>query len=134
MSSATDTREIQMPVPKWVAQVNKRVFNRMELRRGKRPVLTHVGRSSGKIYRTPLDAHPIDNGYLFILMYGSGSDWVRNVLAAETASLTIDGDEFELVSPRLVTKDVAWQQLPEATKAPPRFLKVSEFLQMDIRR
>ncbi len=123
-----------MPVPKWVAQVNKRVFNPMDLKRGKRPVLTHVGRSSGKTYRTPLDAHPVDNGYIFILMYGSDSDWVKNVLAAGTASLKIDSDEFELASPRLVTKDVAWQQLPEATKAPPGFLRVTEFLQMDIRR
>jgi deazaflavin-dependent oxidoreductase (nitroreductase family) len=123
-----------MPVPKWVAQVNKRLTNKAVLKRGVSPVLTHVGRSSGKTYRVPLDAHPVDNGYIFILMYGSDSDWVKNVLAAGTAGLKIGGDEFELMSPRLVTKDVAWQQLPEATKAPPRFLRVSEFLQMDIRR
>ena len=123
-----------MPVPQWVAQVNKRIFNRMELKRGVRPVLTHVGRSSGKTYRTPLDAHPVDNGYIFIVMYGSGSDWVKNVLAAGTAGLEIGGDEFDLVSPRLVTKDVAWRRLPASTKAPPNFLRVTEFLQMDIRR
>lgn len=122
-----------MPVPKWVAQVNKRVFNKLELKRGVRPVLTHAGRSSGATYHTPLDAHPVDNGYIFILMYGSGSDWVQNVLAAGTAMLKIDGDEFELVSPRLVTKDVAWQQLPATAKAPPNFLRVTEYLQMDIR-
>ena len=123
-----------MPVPMWVAQVNKRVFNRMELRRGVRPVLTHVGRSSGKTYHVPLDAHPVANGYIFILMYGSDSDWVKNVLEAGTAGLQIGADEFELVSPRLVTKDVAWQQLPATTKAPPKFARVTEYLQMDIQR
>ncbi len=123
-----------MPMPQWFGHVNKRVFNKRELRRGIRPVLTHVGRSSGKVYRVPLDAHPVDDGYLFILMYGSGSDWVKNVLAAGTASLTINGDEFDLASPRLVAKDVAWQRLPATTKAPPRFLRVTEFLQMDVRR
>ena len=30
-------------MPKWVAKVNKRTFNKLELKRGKRPVLTHAG-------------------------------------------------------------------------------------------
>ncbi|GAB1511362.1 PNPOx family protein [Actinophytocola sp. KF-1] len=46
---------------------------------GKRPVLTHVGRRSGRTYRTPLDAHPVEGGYVFVLVYGPGSDWARNV-------------------------------------------------------
>jgi len=123
-----------MPVPMWVAQVNKRVFNRLEMRRGVRPVLTHVGRSSGKVYQTPLDAHAVDNGYIFIVMYGSDSDWVKNVLAAGTAGLKVGDDQFDLVSPRLVTKDAAWQQIAKGTKAPPNFLRVTEYLQMDVRR
>jgi deazaflavin-dependent oxidoreductase (nitroreductase family) len=123
-----------MPVPMWVAQVNKRVFNPLELRRGVRPVLTHVGRSSQKTYRTPLDAHPVDGGYIFIMMYGSDSDWVQNVLAAGAATLEVGGDEFELASPRLVSKEDAWQLLSATTKAPPSFLRVTEYLQMDVRR
>ena len=120
-------------MPMWIARVNKRVFNPMELKRGKRPVLTHVGRSSGRTHRTPLDAHPVDGGYIFIVMYGPESDWVRNVLAAGGATLQIDGDEFELVAPRLVSKEAAWQLLSTTTKAPPDFLKVSDYLQMDFR-
>ena len=123
-----------MPVPRWIAQVNKRVFNPMELKRGVRPVLTHAGRSSGKTYRTPLDAHPVDGGYIFILMYGSDSDWVQNVLAAGAATLEIDGHEFDLLSPRLVSKEHAWQLLFSSTKAPPSFLRVTEYLQMSVRR
>ena len=123
-----------MPVPRWVAQINKRVFNKLELKRGKRPVLTHVGRSSGKIRRTPLDAHPVENGFIFILMYGSESDWVKNVLAAGSARLESGGETFDLVSPRLVTEEAAWQQLSPGTKPPAGFLKVGEYLQMDIRR
>lgn len=122
-----------MPMPKWVGRINKRVFNKLELKRGARPVLAHVGRSSGRTYRTPLDAHPVEGGYIFILMYGSDSDWVKNVMAAGTAGLTVGEDEFELTSPRLVSKEVAWEQVPEGTKAPPGFLRVTEFLQMDIR-
>ncbi len=123
-----------MPIPMWVAQINKRVLNPLELRRGVRPVLTHVGRSSGKAYRTPLDAHPVDGGYIIIVMYGADSDWVQNVLAAGAAALEIDGDEFELMSPRLVSKEDASQLLATTTKAPPDYLRVTEYLQMDLRR
>jgi len=123
-----------MPIPMWVAQINKRVLNPLELRRGVRPVLTHVGRSSGKTYRTPLDAHPVDGGYIVIVMYGPDSDWVQNVLAAGAATLEIEGEEFELMSPRLVSKEDAWQLLSTTTKAPPDYLRVTEYLQMDLRR
>ena len=35
-----------MPMPRWWAQINKRVFNPLELERGRRAVLRHVGRVS----------------------------------------------------------------------------------------
>ena len=55
-------------LPRWLGRINKRVFNPLEIRRGKRPVLTHVGRKSGRTLETPLDAHPTDDGWLFIPM------------------------------------------------------------------
>jgi deazaflavin-dependent oxidoreductase (nitroreductase family) len=121
-----------MPMPRWWTHINKRVFNPLELRRGVRPVLTHVGRSSGTIYRTPLDAHPVDGGYVFILVYGSGSDWVRNVMAARRAHLTIDGAALELTAPRLIAEDEAWRALDHRVKRPPRVLRITEYLRMDL--
>lgn len=121
-----------MPMPRWWGQINKRVFNPLELNRGVRPVLTHVGRTSGTAYRTPLDAHAVEGGYVFVLVYGSESDWVRNVLAAGQGRLTIDGEDVNLTRPRLVDEDEAWQVLPETVKRPPRFLRISEYLRMDL--
>lgn len=121
-----------MPMPNWIGQINKRLMNPMELKKGNRPVLQHVGRSSGNRYRVPLDAHPIEGGYLFILVYGSDSDWVQNILAAGTAVLEMDGNEIALTSPRVVTGDAAWQQLPSSTKTPPALLRIDELLQMDL--
>jgi deazaflavin-dependent oxidoreductase (nitroreductase family) len=121
-----------MPMPRWWGQINKRVFNPLELRRGVRPVLTHPGRTSGKRYRTPLDAHPVDGGYLFILVYGPESDWVRNVLAAGGAHLKVDGEEVALANPRLVDDVEAWQALPGELKRPPRWLRISDYLRMDL--
>ena len=121
-----------MPIPKFMAQINKRTFNQLELRRGVRPFLTHVGRSSGKVYRVPLDAHAVDGGYIFFANYGSQSDWVQNILAAGTARLTVGGEEIDLVAPRVLTTDEAWQQLPASTKRLPDFLNISEYLRMDL--
>jgi deazaflavin-dependent oxidoreductase (nitroreductase family) len=121
-----------MPVPKWVAKFNKRVINPREVKRGKWPVLVHVGRSSGTTYHTPLEVHPVDGGYIFVLVYGSDSDWVQNVLAAGSATLEIDGDLVELISPRLVSKEHASKVMAADTKAPPGFLRISEYLQVDV--
>jgi deazaflavin-dependent oxidoreductase (nitroreductase family) len=121
-----------MPVPRWVAKVNRRITNPLALKRGDWPVLTHVGRTSGETYRTPLDAYPTNDGYIFMLVYGSDSDWVQNVLAAGTATLDIDDDTFELVNPRLISKKDAWQLLPPETKEPPGFLRIGEYLRVDV--
>ena len=97
-------------------------------------MITHVGRSSGQTYHTPLDAHPVEGGYIFILVYGSESDWAKNILAAGTARLKVGAKDLDLVSPRVITKDAAWEQLPATTKAPPTYLRITEYLQMDIGR
>ena len=121
-----------MPMPSWWGHVNKRLFNPRAIASGKWPVLTHIGRTSGAAYRTPLDAHPVESGYLFVLVYGSGSDWVRNVLAADGALLRVDGREVELAAPRLVGKEEAFQALSDEVARPPRMLRITEFLRMDL--
>ena len=122
-----------MPMPRWWGHINKRVFNPRAIAGGKWPVLTHVGRSSGQEYRTPLDAHPVAGGYLFVLVYGSESDWVRNVLAAGNATLLVDGRVVALTAPRLVGRDEAERALPADVSRPPKILRISEFLRMDLR-
>ncbi|MGW0640507.1 nitroreductase family deazaflavin-dependent oxidoreductase [Nocardia salmonicida] len=121
-----------MPMPIWWGHINKRVFNPRAVAGGKWPVLTHTGRTSGKTYRTPLDAHPVDGGYLFVLVYGSASDWVQNILATGTAQLRADGRETALTTPRVVGRDEAFQALPPEIPRPPKLLRITEFLRMDL--
>ena len=103
------------------------------MRRGARPVLIHTGRSSGRTYRTPLDAHHLPDGFLFIPLYGPRTDWVKNVMAAQEARLIVAGREIELRSPRLVKKKDIWPLVPTTTKAYPGISSESELLRMDIR-
>lgn len=120
-----------MPMPRWWGQINKRVFNPRAVDSGKWPVLTHVGRNSGTTHRTPMDAHPVDGGYLFVCVYGAESEWVRNVLAAGTAQLRVDGRDIDLAEPRIIGPDAADDALGDGIARPPRLLRITEFLRMD---
>ena len=119
-----------MPYPRWLARLNKRVFNPRQVRKGTYPVVTHVGRVSGTTYRTPLDAFPTRSGFVLVARYGPNSDWIRNVLAAGTATLRVEGREWPLTSPRLVGIRDALEAL--TTQEPPAdFTKAEDFLLMD---
>lgn len=117
-------------MPLWWGRVNKRIFNPRAVRSGKWQVIHHVGRRSGQPYRTPLEAHPVDGGFIFTLVYGSRSDWVQNVLAAESATLEIDGETIDLVHPVLLTARQAFERLPPGSARPPKLLRIDEFLAM----
>ena len=119
-------------MPRWWRHINKRVFNPRAIESGTWPVLSHVGRASGALYRTPMDAHPVDGGYLFVCVYGAESDWVRNVLAAGRAQLRVNGDDHELTAPRIVDEQEAFEALADDVRRPPRLLRITEFLRMDL--
>lgn len=65
-------------------------------------IVTHRGRRSGREYRTPVNVFRRGDRYLFVLTYGSESDWVRNVMAAGACSLRTRGRDVALVGPELV--------------------------------
>ena len=119
-----------MPMPLWWGHINKRVFNPRAVRNEKWQVIQHVGRSSGRSYRTPLEAFQVDDGFVFTLVYGSRSDWVQNVMAAGEANLEVDGNTVELIEPHIVNAEAAFARLPPDTKRPPRLLRIDEFLVM----
>lgn len=119
-----------MAYPRWLAKINKRIFNPSQLRKGRYPVVTHVGRTSGKSYQTPLDAFPTETGFVLVARYGPQSDWVRNILAAGTATLRVDGEDHTLAAPRLVSLEEALVALV-SDEPPPDFTKAEDFLLMD---
>ncbi len=119
-----------MPMPLWWGQINKRVFNPRSVRNGKWQVSRHVGRVSGNTYRTPIEAHRIDDGFIIVLVYGSRCDWVQIVLAAGTAQLEVGGDTVDLVAPEVINADQAFAQRPAGLKRPPKLLRIDEFLEM----
>ena len=65
---------------RWVAAFNLLVTNPItSLFAGWLPgfgILTHVGRKSGRVYRTPVNVFRAPEGFLIALTYGRESEWV----------------------------------------------------------
>lgn len=119
-----------MPLPRWLAKVNRWAFNPRQIRKGNYPVVRHAGRTSGSTYETPLDAYPTKTGYVLVARYGPESDWVQNILAAGTATLRVGNEEHDLDSPRLVTQREAVAALI-SDQPPNDFTKADDFLLMN---
>jgi deazaflavin-dependent oxidoreductase (nitroreductase family) len=62
-------------------------------------LLSHRGRRSGRIFRTPVGAHVVGIDCLVPLTFGSESDWSKNVRAAGSGQLRWKGRDFDLRAP-----------------------------------
>ncbi len=92
-------------------------------------VLTHTGRITGRVYRTPLLV--IRRGDDYVIALGSGSDvhWVKNVLAAGGCELQSRGRRARLAEPSLWT-DPARRMLPLPLRWAGAVVGVTEFLRL----
>jgi deazaflavin-dependent oxidoreductase (nitroreductase family) len=97
-----------MQLPQWLARFNRHVTNPVQrLWAGWLPgfgILEHVGRKSGKEYRTPLNVFPTDDGVAILLSYGPERDWLKNITIAGHARIRRTGRTVELTGPRVMPK------------------------------
>jgi deazaflavin-dependent oxidoreductase (nitroreductase family) len=92
-------------------------------------VIVHQGRRSGRQYRTPVNVFGVPGGYLVALTYGTGSDWVKNVLAGNACVLEVRGRRVRLVDPRIV-HDESRRGVPPVVRTILGLLGVSDFLRL----
>ncbi len=108
------------------------------------PVLRHVagrlpgfciasyrGRSSGRLYHTPLNVFLHDSRAVFALTYGADVQWVRNVIAAGGCDIRTRGKRLHLQNPRLERDPVA-RAMPVFVRPFLRAMRVDHFLWLDI--
>jgi deazaflavin-dependent oxidoreductase (nitroreductase family) len=122
-----------MPIPQTVATFNKHVTNRITGPfAGVLPgfaVVTHVGRKSGRTYRTPVNMFRRGADYVFVMTYGPDVDWVKNVDAAGGAEVLTKGQTVRLTDPRHLT-DRERRCVSAAVRPILRLLDVDQFLTM----
>jgi deazaflavin-dependent oxidoreductase (nitroreductase family) len=114
-----------MRVPRAVAKFNRRITN--PVARSLTPwlpclgTLEHVGRKSGRHYRTPLLVFKTQDGFVILIGYGPQTDWLKNVLAGGPTVLHKRGKALALASPRIVSKADA---APLVTPGPRLFYRL----------
>src|SRR3989442_1604793 len=79
-------------------------------------VVHHVGRKTGRAYRTPVVAFRSDAGVVIPMTYGRDVDWARNVVRANGCELERMGRRVALRDPRIVGFDHAKRRLPAALR------------------
>ena len=100
-----------MQLPQWLARFNRHVTNPIQrMWAGWAPtmgILTHVGRRSGRPYRTPLTVFSTQDGVAVLLTYGPDRDWLKNIIAAGGGTMRRHGRSFPVTDPQVVSRDEA---------------------------
>src|SRR4051812_27499651 len=69
-------------------------------------VIVHRGRTSGKIYRTPVVVRPTNDGFIVPMILGENTDWYRNIKAAGKCIIRWKGRKYQMVQPELIATTV----------------------------
>jgi deazaflavin-dependent oxidoreductase (nitroreductase family) len=120
-----------MPISKRAARFNKRVTNRVTRHFASWmpgfAIVSHVGRRSGRLYRTPVNVFRDGDRYVFALTYGADSDWVRNVLSAGGCEIETRRKTVELRDPKRFT-DPTRRLIPIPARWILRLVDVKDFM------
>lgn len=65
--------------------------------------IQHTGRRSGRQYVTPASARISGDVVVIPLTFGSQSDWSRNVRAAGGCSIRVNGRDYDVTQPELLS-------------------------------
>jgi deazaflavin-dependent oxidoreductase (nitroreductase family) len=81
-------------------------------------IVHHVGRRSGRHYRTPVVAFRSARGFVIPMTYGRDVDWARNLVAAGGGEIERMGSRAAFRKPRIVDSKTANSHLPGAVRLP----------------
>jgi deazaflavin-dependent oxidoreductase (nitroreductase family) len=117
--------------------LNKHLANKLMIRiAGRRfghfAILTHYGRRTGKAYRIPIIAEPIEDGFMIALTYGRKVDWGANVLAMGECRLKWKNKEYALVRPEYADPETGMKAFPGILRPALRAAGVKDFMKLSI--
>ena len=125
-----------MHVPRFMRRVNRVFTNPLLLTFAwlvpPLAVVHHVGRRSGRHYRSPVVAFPSAAGYVIPMTYGRDVDWARNIIQAHGCELEQMGRHVRLSNSRIVGLDVAEPLLPALARPFFRGANLPGFVLLDL--
>lgn len=125
-----------MKIPSFVRYFNKYALNHLTgllAKAGVGPfcIIQHTGRKSGKMYKTTIQAYPIQNGFIIALTYGPEIDWLRNVQAANGCVLHYHRKAYALKNPVGMKANTALPYFPSFENAVLGFIGIEDFVRLD---
>lgn len=122
---------------RWAAAFNLAVTNRITSPFATQlpgfGIITHRGRKSGRLYRTPVNVFRAPDGFLVALTYGRDSQWVRNILAAGGCQLETHHVLYQLSAPSIV-HDPTRRRFPLPVRMVLWIIGANDFMQLSTSR
>ena len=115
--------------------MSKRFMNPMQMRSAGTPgayasIVRHRGRVSGTAYETPVGVVADGDAFLVALPYGPRAQWLRNVLAAGSATLVHEGTTYRVDQPELIALATVANRFPASDRRGFRWLRVEDCLRL----
>jgi hypothetical protein len=109
------------------------VGNRVQMRSAGAPgafasVIRHRGRTSGTTYQTPVWAAPTDDGFVIALVYGTGCDWLKNVMRGGPTTIVHRGHTYPVGRPQIIPMADGRRYFPTALQQIHRRLRIDRCL------
>lgn len=113
--------------------MNRAVFNPKQMETAGTPgayasIVEHVGRTSGTQYRTPVGVVATDDSFVIALPYGDQADWLKNVLAAGSATIVHEGETYEVNQPEIAPIEQAAESFSEKDQKAHEVFNVEQVL------
>jgi deazaflavin-dependent oxidoreductase (nitroreductase family) len=97
-------------------------------------VVHHVGRKSGRRYRTPVVAFASAKGFTIPMTYGRDVDWGRNLVAEGGGEVQQMGRRYAVCNPRIVGFAAAASHLPAAVRPALRLAQFPGYVLVDLEK
>jgi deazaflavin-dependent oxidoreductase (nitroreductase family) len=95
-------------------------------------VVHHVGRKSGRRFRTPVVAFRTASGFVIPMTYGRDVDWARNLINGGGGEVVRSGHSVAVRNPRIVGAAAASALLPAGVRTALRAANLPGYMLVDI--
>lgn len=95
-------------------------------------IVHHVGRKSGRRYRSPVIAFRSTKGFVIPMTYGRDVDWARNLIKGHGGQVEQMGRRYTLRNPRIVDGKVAYPHLPAIVRDALRMADFPGYVLLDL--
>lgn len=95
-------------------------------------ILRHTGRKSGTLYRIPIIAEPLEDGFVVALTYGKQVDWYKNVRAKGSCSIYWKKKDYDLTNPEFRDKKIALAAFPAIFRSLLKIAGTEYFLKLEV--